>query len=150
MVFAFRLIMLLQLLEKIGRKHTIYGKDHVTPYMHRYYLLFNDKIVEEEFPKLPINIMLHCIRSSDPDDLHDHPWWYVTIILKGGYWEVTPKGKFWRGIGHFRIDNPRNLHRIEIPNNSNGSWSLFLRGPKIKDWGFMQKGKWISHKKRLR
>src|SRR5208282_805597 len=32
----------------------------------------------------------HILRSDEDRHLHDHPWPYVTIILKGGYWEVTP------------------------------------------------------------
>ena len=139
--------MLLKLLEKLGRKRIIYDRDNVKPYMHRYYLLFKDKIKEDESAhQLPFNMMLHKICLSDPDDLHDHPWWYATVILKGGYWEVTPKGRFWRGPGHFRISQPGSLHRIEISDNSQGSWSLFFRGPKIREWGFMKNGDWVNHR----
>lgn len=139
--------MLLKLLEKMGRKRIIYDRDHVKPYMHRYYLLFKDKIKEDESAhQLPFNLMLHKICLSDPDDLHDHPWWYATLILKGGYWEVTPQGRFWRGPGHFRISKPGSLHRIEVSDNSTGSWSLFWRGPKIREWGFVKNGDWVNHR----
>lgn len=142
--------MLLNFLEKLGRKRVIYDRDGLSPYMVRYYLLFSDKITEEESARnLPFNLMLHYICLSDPDDLHDHPWWYATLILKGGYWEITPKGKFWRGPGHFRIRSPHSLHRIEIQEKSKGSWSLFFRGFKVKNWGFIKQGKWIDHKQYL-
>ena len=29
----------------------------------------------------------HILRSDLGRDPHDHPWPYVTVILKGGYWE---------------------------------------------------------------
>jgi hypothetical protein len=139
--------MLLKLLEKLGRKRTICDRDGLKPYMERYYLLFKDKLTEEETAyNLPANLMLHHICLSDPDDLHDHPWWYATLILKGGYWEITPEGRFWRGVGHFRISKPQSLHRIEIPEASQGSWSLFFRGPKVREWGFMKEGEWIEHR----
>lgn len=139
--------MLLKLLEKLGRKRVIYDRNGINPYLERYYLLFRDKLTEEETARnLPFNLMLHYICLSDPDDLHDHPWWYATLILKGGYWEITPDGRFWRGPGHFRIRSPQSLHRIEVPENSPGSWSLFFRGPKVQNWGFMQQGQWFYHK----
>ncbi|GFE71299.1 hypothetical protein [Chroococcus sp. FPU101] len=142
--------MLLKILEKLGRKRIIYDRDGSKPYMERYYLLFKDKLAESESAKaLPFNLMLHKICLSDPDDLHDHPWWYATFILKGGYWEITPKGKYWRGAGHFRIRPPHSLHRLEIPEDSQGSWSIFLRGPKQKNWGFVKHGTWIEHRNYL-
>ena len=34
------------------------------------------------------NIYLHKIlRDDDPRALHDHPWWNISIVLKGGYLE---------------------------------------------------------------
>ena len=29
----------------------------------------------------------HILRSDDDRDLHDHPWSFVSVILRGGYWE---------------------------------------------------------------
>lgn len=37
------------------------------------------------------NIYLHnMVQDDDPRALHDHPWWNVSIVLKGGYYEVVP------------------------------------------------------------
>jgi hypothetical protein len=34
---------------------------------------------------------VHNIKRSDYDRaLHDHPWWNISIVLRGGYWEVFP------------------------------------------------------------
>lgn len=137
----------LTFLNNRGRMRVIYDRNDLQPYMYRYYLWFKDKITDtEDSQSLPFNLMLHKICLSDPDDLHDHPWWYATLILKGGYWEITPKGRFWRGPGHFRISPPESLHRIEIAADASPSWSLFLRGPRLRDWGFVHKGEWIDHR----
>lgn len=142
--------MLLKLLAKFDRLRVIYDRDHQQPYMYRYYLLFKDKVQDQERAnQLPFNLMLHKICASDPDDLHDHPWWYATLILKGGYWEITPQGRFWRGPCHFRIRGSQDLHRLELPEGGTGSWSLFLRGPKVRDWGFVKRGRWIYHRRYL-
>lgn len=142
--------MLLKLLERWGRKRVIYDRDGQNPYMERYYLLFQDKLREEEAARdLPFNLMLHKICQSDPDDLHDHPWWYATLILKGGYWEITPQGRFWRGPGHFRIRRPQDLHRLEVAEGTGSCWTLFCRGGKVQPWGFVKQGEWIEHKQYL-
>ncbi|MGK7940459.1 MAG: hypothetical protein AB4062_10000 [Crocosphaera sp.] len=130
--------MLLKLLEKLGGKGIIYDRNGLNPYLIRYYLLFPDKLTEVETAlPLPFNVMLHYICLSDPDDFHDHPWWYATLILKGGSWEITPEGRFWRDPGHFRIRCPHSLHRIEVSYETQGSWSLFFSGPRLKNWGFI-------------
>ena len=56
--------------------------------------------LERRLRWFPFNIFLHKILKSDLGDLHDHYWSYFTIILKGGYWETTENGRFWRGPGY--------------------------------------------------
>lgn len=77
--------MILKWLEKIGRKRIVYDRVSEEPYLERYYLFLKDR-----GEKFPFNIFLHKFLKSDPDDVHDHPWSYFTIILKGGYYEWTP------------------------------------------------------------
>lgn len=135
-------------LERSGRHRIIMDRTGKVPYMHRYYLLFKDKMNEfDESRALPFNIMLHHIVLSDQDGFHDHPWWYFTLILKGGYWEETPDGIFWRGPGHFRISRPESLHKLTLPNRWHdgppSAWTLFIKGPKVRDWGFIRSdGHW--------
>lgn len=110
-------------------------------YMERYYLLFVNR------PRwFPFNITLHNLLKSDPDGLHDHPWSYFTIVLKGGYWEETLDGNYWRGPGHFRFRSAKTFHRLSIDNkpNNDQTWTLFFMGPRQKEWGFLNKqGSWI-------
>ena len=93
------------------------------PFMVRYYLLFRRR------PKwFPFNIFLHKILKSDLGDLHDHYWSYLTIVLKGGYWETTKKGLFWRGPGYIGLRNASDAHSLTIPDGKI-AWTLIFVGP---------------------
>ena len=130
--------MLLKLLERLGRKRVILDRESQEPYLTRYYLFLKDR------KWFPFNIFLHNFHKSDPDDLHDHPWPFVTIILKGGYWEHTPKGKFWRGAGTINWAGSKSLHRVELEPGLD-TWTLFIPGPPVREWGFVDKGIWKRH-----
>lgn len=136
--------LLLEWLEKNERKRIIPDRDGKGEYMHRYYLMFRDTLTHvptEQRKKFPFNLFLHKIMLSDEDYHHDHPWWYVVIILKGGYWEYTPQGKFWRGPGSIRFAKATQLHHVELRKDENGkeipNWSLFFHGPRQREWGFI-------------
>jgi hypothetical protein len=145
--------MILKLLEKLGRKRIVMDRVNNEPYLERYYLFLKDR---ENFP---FNVFLHKFLKGDPDDLHDHPWPYATLILKGGYYEWTPEfnsegqkigeTRHWRGPGHFRICKPTSYHRIELKDGVT-AWTLFMPGPKQRDWGFDVDGTWVQHEKYLK
>ena len=138
--------MFLKLLDKIGRKRTIFDRDGKIPYLDRYYVFLKDR------NRFPFNITLHKVMVSDEPVLHDHPWGYATLILKGGYWEHIPlrnettggvvgSTRVWRGPGHFRIRSADDLHWLELEKDEEGNeipcWSLFFMGKKKKEWGFL-------------
>jgi hypothetical protein len=135
----------LNFLDKIGRKRIILDRESAEPYLVRYYLFLKGR---ETFP---FNVFLHQFLKSDPDDLHDHPWPYATLILKGGYWEWVPQfdtnkniigeKKFWRGAGHFRISKAESLHRIEVQPGVD-CWTLFMPGLRKREWGFVTHKNW--------
>lgn len=60
------------------RKKVITREDG-TPYLERTYYI-KTKLFQ---------IVKHKILQSDADCLHDHPWNFCSIILKGGYYEGT-------------------------------------------------------------
>jgi len=130
-------------LDKIGRKRVIMDRFENEPYLTRYYLFLKNR------KWFPFNIFLHNFHKGDLDDLHDHPWPYCTIILRGGYWEHTPRGRFWRAPGHIRISTPSSLHRIELEHGVS-TWTLFIPGPKIREWGFIREGKWVQNEQYLK
>ena len=97
--------------------------DKAEPFMIRYYVLFRKR------PKwFPFNILVHKILKEDRGDLHDNYWSYITIILKGGYWETTNKGKFWRSPGYIGFRSADHLHRVDLKPNTN-TMTLFIPGP---------------------
>lgn len=127
------------LMKRIGRYRLILDRNSNEPYLERYYLFLKDRV------NFPFNIFLHKFLRSDPDDLHDHPWSYFTLILRGGYWEHTLDGKYWRGPGHFRVCKANSYHRIEIEPNVD-VWTLFMPFKQKREWGFLEKGKkWVHH-----
>ena len=144
--------MFLKLLERLGRKRIVMDRQNDEPYLERYYLFLKDR------KHFPFNVFLHKFLKSDPDDVHDHPWPYTTLILKGGYWEWVPQftaeGKrigeiaHWRKPGHFRTCSATSFHRIEL-DPAVECWTLFMPGPQRREWGFLQRGQWIHNSKYL-
>lgn len=100
------------------------------PYMHRWW------VVRTRF----LRIYLHRIMRDDDDRaLHDHPWWNISIVLRGGYREVTKTGAKMRGPGSIVFRRATTAHRLELPIKNGGiryCWSLFITGPRIREWGF--------------
>lgn len=137
--------------EKLGRKRTIMDRQHNEPLLTRYYLFLKDRTW------FPFNIFVHKFHKGDPGDVHDHPWPYATLILKGGYYEYTPnfendkmvgETKHWRGPGHFRICSSNSYHRIELVSGVT-AWTLFMPGPHKREWGFLVDNRWIHNDKYL-
>ena len=138
--------MFLKLLERLGRKKLVLdrGPSHpeyynAKPWMERYYLLFRKR------PNLfPFNIIIHRMLDDDHGEgVHNHLCPYITIILKGGYWETTSKGKFWRSPGYIGFRAADHLHRVDLDPNKE-TMTLFIPGP----FGF-RKTKRADYKKKF-
>jgi hypothetical protein len=137
------------------------GRDD--PYLLRWHLLPKGR--------WPINIYLHhMIRDDDDRALHDHPWWFVSVILAGGYNEILPREpRIWMRSAHtdwergqYRvalthvISRERrpgtvlfrravDIHRLELrrPCHLGGeSWSLVITGRPRRRWGFYCRSGW--------
>lgn len=99
------------------------------------------------------SIKLHKIVLPDHDRCqHDHPWWFIRIILWGGYVEDRGSKKViikpWRPWAPWRIYPVFGNFRHRIDHLLNGpSWSLILCGPKNREWGFFTKEGWMHWKK---
>lgn len=140
-------------MQRLGRHRVIMDRQDNEPYLERYYVFLKDR------QRFPFNIFVHKFLKGDPDDVHDHPWPYATLILRGGYYEWTPdfdaqdvkigETRHWRGPGHFRICSPESYHRIELKSGVT-AWTLFMPGPKRREWGFLVNNKWIPHYKYLK
>lgn len=129
-----------------GQPHQIIG-DLPNPYLLRWYVI----------PRNPLfNVYLHkFLRDDDDRALHDHPWWFVSVILRGGYIEHTEfsdgtkvmrcrtslfdvRSPWWRRAVAYRPATWR--HRVALPHTSTGGrvpcWTLIITGPRARTWGF--------------
>ncbi len=122
-----------------GRHRLIRDRDGNEPYMDRYYLFLRSR------DTFPFNVFLHRILKSDPDEMHDHPWAYRSLVLRGGYWEHTPHGTRWRGPLSYRFAPADSVHRIEIDPAKPPCWTLFIPGRRVRDWGFHRGGQWVHN-----
>lgn len=111
------------------------------------------------------SIKLHKIIQSDDACLHDHPWPFVTFILKGGYYEWTyippftkkdeylevqssPDGKWigkkWHGPGSVLYRPSSWAHKLELKDNDKVPATTLVFTFKInRKWGFFAKNGWI-------
>jgi hypothetical protein len=129
------------------------------PYLQRWYVIPRNKF---------LNIYLHQMLRDDQDMvLHDHPWWNISLIIRGGYYEHMPsshwrehyQGLASRGI-YYQAQNevavrrrPGQVifrratapHRLTLPKGSI-SWSIFITGPVLRNWGFWCPKRWTPWK----
>ena len=97
------------------------------PYLLRWHIIPRNRF---------FNIYLHKFLKSDDDRaLHDHPWWSLSIALRGTAWEERSDILYPRFITQGDVIFRRALYRhrmiIEEP-----FWTLFITGPVIREWGF--------------
>lgn len=90
--------------------------------------------------RLPGVYLHHFLRSDDDRALHDHPWANCSILLHGSYVEHTVAAG---GINHRKLLQAGAVrvrwsgsfaHRIELVDGP--CWTLFLTGPRYREWGF--------------
>jgi len=131
-------------LERPYRKGHIYHTDG-SLYMGRY-ALFETKY---------LSARVHHIATEDKDVvMHDHPWWFVSIVLRGAYTEQRPTNIdpcFYgaskedshttvRFSGSMSFRRPTDRHLIDSVEVD--TWTLFIYGPIRQWWGFFTpKGK---------
>jgi hypothetical protein len=117
-------------------------------------------------------VFLHKIMRSDSDrDLHDHPWSFWTFLLAGRYTEdvpldnppmYKPNGCMYTrprifAAGSLVRHRAEDAHCLTLPrtwrwDGLEGSkepdgfipvWSLFIHGPRRREWGFHTAAGWI-------
>jgi hypothetical protein len=114
-----------------GKPHFVIGSAD-RPYMLRWWLI----------PRNPfLCVYLHkFLRDDDDRALHDHPWWFVSVILSGGYGEITDKTIIPRGPFSVAFRRAEHRHRVVLLRDERGQpkpcWTLVIRGRVVREWGF--------------
>ena len=89
------------------------------------------------------NVYLHKFTADDDHRaLHDHPWWSISLLLKGRLTEHLPKMQQ-REIEQFKpvyrpVGHP---HRMTLQTRT--AWTLFITGPVVRQWGFHCPKGWV-------
>lgn len=126
-------------------KKTVITREDGIPYLIRY-TLFNLGF---------ISLKLHHILQSDDDCLHDHPWTFLSIILKSGYREhrftgdhlsaaqnITQYNDYGPGCILYR---PAHFaHRLELKPGKT-AWTLVFTFKRVREWGFFTRKGWVAH-----
>jgi len=139
--------------EKRGRVLKItgaQGPDDV--YLIRYYVLQSRWC----------NIFIHQFLRSDKDDLHDHPWDFVTYLVRGAYTEqrwdeekqtvlITKRANYTYDdymhkvplrLNTFVFRRATDQHRVVVKEDlkqadkHKAALTLFMSGPTKREWGF--------------
>lgn len=131
---------------------------HLEGYMNRYWLL-----KPQPYPhNLSMGARIHEILSSDSDrHFHDHPWWNISVILRGQYMEEMPvdqeqhpafdnayKKFALRRTGDVVYRGAKHRHRIHLIDDK-PVISLFIFGREEQDWGFFTHNGKIGHREYL-
>lgn len=99
--------------------------------------------------RLGLGIYLHHFLADDwALDPHDHPRRFISIGLRGWYWEdvYDHEGRLMNSTQYVapwcRSFPADHVHRIRAQESAN-CWTLVLVMPKSRDWGFIRDGKWM-------
>jgi hypothetical protein len=112
-------------------------------------------------------IFLHKMSAPDPGiDLHDHPWFFASLIIKGGYIEeralcrdapdfasiaeqfpdsCTRGGivrRMWGSWRTMRLDECHRITELTAPT----CWTLVVHGPRRRMWGFFLPTGWVDER----
>lgn len=105
---------------------------------------FTEEIMSDEFTKyhidgLPFPAAIHHFTGRDKGLPHDHPWGFLSIVLKGGYIErvYQSDGTFTdierRPGDCFKLE-AEHIHEI-IELLEHECWTLVLPDPWKRHWG---------------
>lgn len=145
---------------------------HLDSYMNRWWLIpysnpdcgigcgpvpFRKRPIAWLLQRCGIAVRIHeILRSDDGRHAHDHPWSYLTVILRGRYCETRFDDKgFWKTV---RIHGPGAVlwrpagswHRLDLVNSLRPVTTLFITGPYRHTWGFNVDGVKVPHREYLK
>ncbi|MBN8740701.1 MAG: hypothetical protein BGP24_14780 [Lysobacterales bacterium 69-70] len=116
------------------------GED--SPYLLRWFVIPRNRC---------LNVYLHEFHRSDDDRaLHDHPWINCSLLLDGEYTEHTIAAsgiheRVVRRAGDVIVRTAKHAHRIEL--HAGICTTLFITGPRLREWGFHCPAGWVPWRK---
>lgn len=113
-------------------------------FMERFDVPSVDNPSELHFSRLRIvqtpwfGVYLHRFDNPDVRQLHDHPWPFVSIILRGGYEEARSYGPTDRAVRvrWFNAKRSTDLHYIARLLRR-PTWTLIFVGARVRTWGYV-------------
>jgi hypothetical protein len=113
---------------------------HDNPYLLRWFVIPRNALA---------NVYLHNFHRSDDDRArHTHPWLFnISFLLKGRYREWFGDGpNDFRDLqaGAIKFRWGAAPHRIELTDGP--VWTLFITGPRVRQWGFLCPVGWVHWK----
>ena len=106
-------------------------------------LRWNEKLGEPECPYMTryvLNLYFFAIRlhiwkrSDDKRYMHDHPFSFLSIVLKGSYTDVSPKGKDKMNFLSVRYRKAEHRHYVHV--SDKGCTTLLITSKPFRNWGF--------------
>lgn len=97
------------------------------------------------------NTYLHIQIADDPHVMHDHPWHSMSVVLAGRYSEMIVLKNSGSVVSINRLPgdiifrDAYTVHKIRLPVGCHYSMSLFMTGPKVREWGFRTRDGWEHH-----
>lgn len=82
----------------------------------------------------------HWLAPDDARAFHDHPWGFVTFVLRGSYTDVSPGVVDHLNAFAVRVRHAQHQHTVH-PDPVKGAWTLVITGPIVRDWGFWVQGR---------
>lgn len=90
---------------------------------------------------------VHKFWDSDYERaLHDHPWNFVSIVLKGSYLEWTDNTVITRKAGSIAYRSCTHKHRVELTDKK-PVWTLMFVSKRLRPWGFWPSTGWCHWRK---
>lgn len=95
----------------------------------------------------------HWLGPDDSRAFHDHPWWFLTFVVKGCYGDQTPDPGSHAGYKVEFVKAPAvrfrpALHRhTVVPSPDGGAWTVLVTGRIARPWGFWPGGKFVKANK---
>lgn len=93
-------------------------------------------------------VYLHKLCTPDPrDTLHNHPWSFLAIVLKGGYVEFVPGDSYAtsRHIKHVNWKPLKKSYHWIAELDSSPTWTLVFVGRRKRVWGYLDRdGTWTA------